>query len=55
MAKKSDSALIKVRVLVTGAYGFCNTVVELDAETLKTALASGEVDASPEAVAAALE
>ena len=47
----NDSGLVQVRVLVPGVFGRSNTVVELDSAALKAAVNSGEVDASPEAVA----
>ena len=41
----------KVRVLVDGAFGKPDEVRELGGEELAQALASGQVDATPEAVA----
>ena len=41
----------KARVLVAGHYGQPDDVIELDGEALAQALASGQVDAHPEAVA----
>lgn len=40
---------VKARVLVNGAFGRIDDVVELDAETLQSA--GGQVDAHPDAVA----
>lgn len=51
MATKKPTTATKVRVLVKGAYGTTNEVVEIAADDLAAALASGEVDATPEAVA----
>ena len=48
--KKQPSAA-KARVLVDGAFGKPDDVIELDGEALAQALASGQVDAHPEAVA----
>ena len=48
--KKQPSAA-KARVLVAGNYGKPDDVIELDGEALAQALASGQVDAHPEAVA----
>lgn len=55
MAKQKDKAadgMIKARVLVDGAAGSCNTVVEAEAAQIEIWQASGLVDPSPEAVAA---
>lgn len=41
----------KLRVLVEGAFGKPDDVIELEGEELAQALASGQVDANPEAVA----
>lgn len=41
----------KVRVLVDGAFGKPDEVRELEGEELAQALASGQVDANPDAVA----
>lgn len=49
MAKTLEVTLIKVRVLVAGAHGNCNDVIELDAELAATL--AGIVDADPAAVA----
>jgi len=51
MATKKQTGATKVRVLVAGAFGQPDDVVELDGEALAQALASGQVDANPEAVA----
>ena len=51
MATKKQTGATKVRVLVAGAFGQPDDVVELDGEALAQALASGQVDAHPEAVA----
>ena len=45
------TAATKVRVLVEGYYGKPDDVIELEGEALAQALASGQVDADPEAVA----
>ena len=45
------AAATKVRVLVEGHYGKPDDVIELDGEALAQAIASGQVDAHPEAVA----
>ena len=50
MATKKQPQATKVRVLVAGAFGQPDDVVELDGEALAQALASGQVDAHPEAV-----
>lgn len=54
MATKKTSASNKARVLVDCAYGNVNDVVELTAEQLQEAIASGQVDNDPDAVAYAL-
>ena len=51
MATKKQTGATKVRVLVAGAFGQPDDVVELDGEALAQALASGQVDADPAAVA----
>lgn len=51
MATKKQSQATKVRVLVEGAFGKPDDVIELEGEELAQALASGQVDANPEAVA----
>lgn len=48
MAKEK---LAKARVLVAGAYGACNDVVELDAEAVAAGVKAGELDDSAAAVA----
>ena len=45
------AAATKVRVLVEGNYGKPDDVIELEGEALAVAVASGQVDAHPEAVA----
>ena len=47
----SNAGVTKVRVLVDGAFGKPDEVRELEGDELAQALASGQVDASPEAVA----
>ncbi len=51
MATKKQAQATKVRVLVEGAFGKPDDVIELEGEELAQALASGQVDANPEAVA----
>lgn len=51
MATKKQAHATKVRVLVEGAFGKPDDVIELEGEALAQALASGQVDANPEAVA----
>ena len=51
MATKKQTTATKVRVLVEGAFGKPDDVIELDGEELAQALASGQVDPHPEAVA----
>ena len=51
MATKKQTGATKVRVLVAGAFGQPDDVIELEGEALAQALASGQVDANPEAVA----
>lgn len=51
MATKKQTGATKVRVLVEGAFGKPDDVIELDGEKLAQALASGQVDSTPEAVA----
>ena len=51
MATKKQAQATKVRVLVEGYYGKPDDVIELDGDELAKALASGQVDAHPEAVA----
>lgn len=45
------TAATKVRVLVEGHYGKPDDVIELEGEALAVAVASGQVDADPAAVA----
>ena len=42
---------VKARVLVEGNYGKPDDVIELEGEALAVAVASGQVDAEPAAVA----
>lgn len=51
MATKKLPTATKVRVLVEGAFGQPDDVIELEGEALAQAIASGQVDAHPEAVA----
>jgi hypothetical protein len=51
MATKKQTGATKVRVLVEGAFGKPDDVIELEGEELAQAIASGQVDAEPEAVA----
>lgn len=51
MATKKLPTATKVRVLVEGHYGKPDDVIELEGEALAVAVASGQVDAHPEAVA----
>ena len=51
MATKKQTTATKVRVLVEGHYGKPDDVIELEGEALAVAVASGQVDAHPEAVA----
>ena len=51
MATKKQTGATKVRVLEDGAFGKVDDVPELEGEALAQALASGQVDANPEAVA----
>lgn len=51
MATKKLPTATKVRVLVEGAFGKPDDVIELEGEALAQAIASGQVDAHPEAVA----
>ena len=48
---KKQPTATKARVLVEGYYGKPDDVPELEGEELAHALASGQVDAHPEAVA----
>lgn len=45
------AAATKVRVLVNGSFGAPDDVVELGGQDLEQALASGQVDQDPDAVA----
>lgn len=51
MATKKQPQATKVRVLVEGHYGKPDDVIELDGDELAQALASGQVDPHPDAVA----
>ena len=51
MATKKQSTTTKVRVLVEGTFGKVDDVIELEGDALESAIASGQVDATPEAVA----
>ena len=51
MATKKQAQATKVRVLVEGNYGKPDDVIELEGEALAVALASGQVDPHPDAVA----
>lgn len=51
MATKKQTGATKVRVLVDGAFGKPDDVIELEGDELAQALASGQVDADPAAVA----
>jgi hypothetical protein len=51
MATKKLPTATKVRVLVEGAFGKPDDVIALEGEELAQALASGQVDADPAAVA----
>lgn len=49
--KKQTPEVTKARVLVDGGYGHVNDVVEIPADQVAAAEASGQVDTHPEAVA----
>ena len=51
MTTKKQTTATKVRVLVEGNYGKPDDVIELEGEELAQALASGQVDPHPDAVA----
>ena len=51
MASKKDLPPVPVRVLSACQYGKPDDVIELDGEALAVAVASGQVDAEPAAVA----
>ena len=51
MATKKQTGATKVRVLVDGEFGKVDDVPELEGDELTQALASGQVDADPAAVA----
>lgn len=46
-----DAGPVKLRVLVEGAFGMPDDVIELEGEDLAQAMASGQVDDNPAAVA----
>ena len=48
---ETGPALTKARVLVTGTFGVINQVVELPPHLLEQAVAAGQVDPHPDAVA----
>lgn len=48
---ESGSGLVKVRVLVDGAHGKVNDVVELDESAAASGQKDGVTDSTPEAVA----
>ena len=51
MATKKQTCATKLRVLVEGAFGKPDDVIELEGEELAQALASGQIDTTPEAIA----
>ncbi len=51
MATKKQTGATKLRVLVEGAFGKPDDVIELEGEELAQAMASGQVDDNPAAVA----
>lgn len=51
MATKKQTGATKLRVLVEGAFGKPDDVIELEGEELAQAMASGQVDDNPVAVA----
>lgn len=51
MATKKQTGTTKLRVLVEGAFGKPDDVIALEGEELAQALASGQVDDNPAAVA----
>jgi len=51
MATKKQTGTTKLRVLVEGAFGKPDDVIALEGDELAQALASGQVDPTPEAVA----
>lgn len=51
MATKKQTGATKVRVLVAGNYGKPDDVIELEGAALAQAVASGQVDPEPAAVA----
>ena len=51
MATKKQTGATTVRVLMDGAFGKPDDVIELEGDELAQALASGQVDADPAAVA----
>lgn len=51
MATKKQTGTTKVRVLVEGIYGKPDDVIALEGDALAQAVASGQVDPEPAAVA----
>lgn len=51
MATKKPQASVKARVLMDGAYGRVDDVIEIPAAEVRQAEASGQVDTHPDAVA----
>ena len=51
MATKKQTGATNLRVLVEGAFGKPDDVIELEGEELAQALASGQIDTTPEAIA----
>lgn len=51
-AAAARSAVVRVRVLFNGRYGVANSIAEIQPDGLAEAIASGEIDAHPDAVAA---
>ena len=51
MATKKPQASVKARVLMDGAYGRVDDVIEISAAEVQQAEASGQVDTHPDAVA----
>lgn len=50
-ASMADVAMTEARVLVDCRYGRCNTLVTLDADTIRQGLAEHYLDTAPEAIA----
>lgn len=51
MATKKPQPSVKARVLMDGAYGRVDDVIEIPAAEVRQAEASGQVDTHPDAVA----